>query len=186
MVLHHRSPASVYRRHALNLHVVGVDGCVSGRASCGDAGRLTQQAGRRAAAGRHAIGFLGVALVLPTLQRDQWVRSLGGRAARACCRLTYLQVQPGACRPGARGCLLLAHLALAGLLIPAGLTYLSGHPGLGRHPMGWVWLLGIGGFATVAHWPADTGIRQGQALVNASPPAYLGIATPSSSGVLLF
>lgn len=135
------------------------------------------------------IGFLGVALVLrPTLQRDQWVEALVGVLSGMLSAWAYLQVASlgRAGEPEHRVVFYFSLFGtLAGLLI-SGLTYLSGHTAWAApSPMGWVWLLGIGGFATVAQLAMTRAYAKGQALVMASLQ-YLGIAHAFILGVLLF
>lgn len=135
------------------------------------------------------VGFVGVALVLrPTLQRDQWLEGLIGILSGMLSAWAYLQVASLG-RAGEPEHRVVFYFSLfgtvAGLLI-SGLTHLSGHPAwVHPSPMGWVWLLGIGGFATVAQLAMTRAYAQGQALVMASLQ-YLGIAHAFVLGVLLF
>ncbi|MDE2594295.1 MAG: DMT family transporter [Burkholderiales bacterium] len=135
------------------------------------------------------IGFVGVALVLrPTLQRDQWLEGLIGILSGMLSAWAYLQVASLG-RAGEPEHRVVFYFSLfgtvAGLLISVG-THLSGHAAwVNPSPMGWVWLLGIGGFATVAQLAMTRAYAQGQALVMASLQ-YLGIAHAFILGVLLF
>ena len=136
-----------------------------------------------------AVGFAGVALVLrPTLQRDQWLEGLLGLASGMLSAWAYLQVASLG-RTGEPEHRVVFYFSLfgtvAGLLIS--LVMASTGQGGWHQPssMGWVWLLGIGGFATLAQLAMTRAYARGQALVMASLQ-YLGIAHAFVLGVWLF
>ncbi|RZI80627.1 MAG: DMT family transporter [Rubrivivax sp.] len=136
-----------------------------------------------------AVGFVGVALVLrPTLQRDQWFEGLLGVASGMLSAWAYLQVASLG-RAGEPEHRVVFYFSLfgtvAGLLISAAMAG-TGHA-VWRQPsaMGWVWLVGIGGFATLAQLAMTRAYARGQALVMASLQ-YLGIAHAFVLGVWLF
>lgn len=135
------------------------------------------------------VGFVGVALVLrPTLQRDQWLEGLVGILSGMLSAWAYLQVASLG-RAGEPEHRVVFYFSLfgtvAGLLISLG-SRLSGHATwVNPSPAGWAWLLGIGGFATVAQLAMTRAYATGPALVMASLQ-YLGIAHAFVLGILLF
>ena len=135
------------------------------------------------------IGFVGVALVLrPTLQRDQWLEGVLGLVSGMLSAWAYLQVaQLG--RAGEPEHRVVFYFSLfgtfAGLIMGAGLS-VSGHVAWREpSPSVMVWLLGVGGFATLAQLAMTRAYARGQALVMASLQ-YLGIAHAFVLGVFLF
>lgn len=136
-----------------------------------------------------ALGFVGVALVLrPTIQRDQWLEGGIGILSGMLSAWAYLQVASLG-RAGEPEHRVVFYFSLfgtvAGLLISLA-ARLSGHVAwTAPSTTGWLWLLGIGGFATLAQLAMTRAYTQGQALVMASLQ-YLGIAHAFVLGVLLF
>jgi drug/metabolite transporter (DMT)-like permease len=136
-----------------------------------------------------AVGFVGVALVLrPTLQRDQWLEGLLGLASGMLSAWAYLQVASLG-RAGEPEHRVVFYFSLfgtvAGLLISAAMASAGQVVWHRPSPMGWVWLLGIGGFATLAQLAMTRAYARGQALVMASLQ-YLGIAHAFVLGVWIF
>jgi len=136
-----------------------------------------------------AVGFVGVALVLrPTLQRDQWLDGLIGVASGMLAAWAYLQVASLG-RAGEPEHRVVFYFSLFGTI--SGLLIIGATVGMGQvawrqpSPMGWVWLLGVGSFATVAQLAMTRAYARGQALVMASLQ-YLGIAHAFVLGVWLF
>lgn len=135
------------------------------------------------------VGFIGVALVLrPTLQRDQWLEGLVGILSGMLSAWAYLQVASlgRAGEPEHRVVFYFSVFGtVAGLLISLG-SRLSGHAAwVNPSPTGWAWLLGIGGFATLAQLAMTRAYATGPALVMASLQ-YLGIAHAFVLGIILF
>lgn len=135
------------------------------------------------------VGFVGVALVLrPTLQRDQWLEGLLGLASGMLAALAYLQVASlgRAGEPEHRVVFYFSVFStLAGLVISAVMAGTGQTVWHAPSPMGWVWLLGIGCFATLAQLAMTKAYAQGQALAMASLQ-YLGIAHAFILGILIF
>ena len=136
-----------------------------------------------------AVGFAGVALVLrPTLQRDQWLDGLIGVASGMLAAWAYLQVASlgRAGEPEHRVVFYFSVFgAVSGLLIggaTVGMGQVAWHQ---PSAMGWMWLLGVGTFATLAQLAMTRAYARGQALVMASLQ-YLGIAHAFVLGVWLF
>lgn len=136
-----------------------------------------------------AIGFVGVALVLrPTLAADQWLEGLMGLASGMLAAWAYLQVmQLG--RAGEPEYRVVFYFSVfgtvAGLLISLAMSQSGLHAW--RLPQGltWVWLIGLGVFATLAQLLMTRAYARGEALAMASLQ-YLGIAHAFVLGVLLF
>ena len=135
------------------------------------------------------LGFVGVALVLrPTLQQDQWLQALAGLASGMLAAWAYLQVAALG-RSGEPEHRVVFYFSIFGTV--AGLGLMAGVHGFGSDPwpepspMGWVWLLGIGVFATLAQLAMTRAYAQGQALAMASLQ-YLGIVHAFVIGVWLF
>lgn len=136
-----------------------------------------------------ALGFVGVALVLrPTFEREQWLEALLGIASGMLSAWAYLQVASLG-RAGEPEHRVVFYFSLfgtaAGLLISGGM-HLSGQTAWrSPSPEGWMWLIGIGLFATVAQLAMTRAYAQGKALVMASLQ-YLGIAHAFILGIVLF
>lgn len=135
------------------------------------------------------IGFLGVAMVLrPTLERDQWLDGLIGVLSGMLSAWAYLQVASLG-RAGEPEHRVVFYFSLfgtfAGLLISLGATLSGQHAWVNPSTTVWVWLVGIGVFATLAQLAMTRAYAQGQALAMASLQ-YLGIAHAFILGVLLF
>jgi S-adenosylmethionine uptake transporter len=136
-----------------------------------------------------AVGFAGVALVLrPTLQRDQWLDGLIGVASGMLAAWAYLQVASLG-RAGEPEHRVVFYFSLFGAV--SGLLISGATMGMGqvawRQPstLGWVWLLGVGTFATLAQLAMTRAYTKGHALVMASLQ-YLGIAHAFVLGVWIF
>jgi S-adenosylmethionine uptake transporter len=136
-----------------------------------------------------AVGFVGVAMVLrPTLQRDQWLEGLVGLASGMLSAWAYLQVASlgRAGEPEHRVVFYFSLFgAVSGLLISGGALAMGQVAWHQPSAMGWVWLLGVGGFATLAQLAMTRAYTRGHALVMASLQ-YLGIAHAFVLGVWLF
>lgn len=135
------------------------------------------------------LGFIGVALVLrPTLARDQWLEGVLGLLSGMLSAWAYLQVASLG-RSGEPEHRVVFYFSVVGTLAGLGMmavVQLSGHQAIGGHsPMGWVWLLGTGVFATVAQLAMTRAYAHGQPLAMASLQ-YLGIAHAFVLGVWLF
>ena len=136
-----------------------------------------------------SIGFLGVALVLrPTLAADQWLEGLMGLGSGMLAAWAYLQVmklgQIG--EPEYRVVFYFSVFGtVAGLLISLVMTQSGLRPW--THPSGltWLWLIGLGVFATLAQLLMTRAYARGEPLAMASLQ-YLGIAHAFVLGVLLF
>lgn len=136
-----------------------------------------------------AVGFVGVALVLrPTLQRDQWLDGVIGVASGMLAAWAYLQVASlgRAGEPEHRVVFYFSLFgAISGLLISASTLAMGQVAWHQPSAMGWVWLLGVGAFATLAQLAMTRAYTRGHALVMASLQ-YLGIAHAFVLGVWIF
>ncbi|MEK8087054.1 DMT family transporter [Aquabacterium sp. A3] len=136
-----------------------------------------------------AIGFMGVALVLrPTLAADQWLEGLMGLASGMLAAWAYLQVmQLG--RAGEPEYRVVFYFSVFGTVAGLLISLVMSQSGLHawRLPQGltWVWLIGLGVFATLAQLLMTRAYARGEALAMASLQ-YLGIAHAFVLGVLLF
>lgn len=135
------------------------------------------------------IGFVGVALVLrPTLAADQWLEGLMGMASGMLAAWAYVQVmQLG--RLGEPEYRVVFYFSLfgtvAGLIISLGMGASGLKAWTSPSAWGWVWLMGLGVFATLAQLLMTRAYAQGEPLAMASLQ-YLGIAHAFVLGVLLF
>ncbi len=136
-----------------------------------------------------AVGFVGVALVLrPTLAADQWLEGLMGMASGMLAAWAYVQVmQLGrAGEPEYRVVFYFSLFgAVAGLLISAAMMAAGLKAWSQPSAWGWVWLIGLGVFATLAQLLMTRAYGTGEPLAMASLQ-YLGIAHAFVLGVLLF
>ena len=136
-----------------------------------------------------AVGFAGVALVLrPTLQHDQWLDGLIGIASGMLAAWAYLQVASlgRAGEPEHRVVFYFSLFgAISGLLITGATASLGQVAWHQPSPMAWVWLVGVGAFATLAQLAMTRAYNHGHALVMASLQ-YLGIAHAFVLGVWVF
>lgn len=141
-----------------------------------------------------AMGFVGVVLVLhPTIDRDQWLAGLIGVASGILAAIAYIQVTAlgKAGEPEVR---VVFYFSLTGTAMGLGMglgTQLlpelvpNPTPGMAWPAMTWVWLVGVGLFATLAQLLMTRAYARGPMLVMANLQ-YLGIVHASLIGVLLF
>lgn len=135
------------------------------------------------------LGFVGVAMVLrPTIEREQWLEAGIGLVSGMLSAWAYLQVA-GLGRSGEPEHRVVFYFSLFGTvagLVMMAVTHLSGlHAWANPTWQGWLWLLGIGVFATVAQLAMTRAYAQGQPLAMASLQ-YLGIVHAFVLGIWLF
>jgi S-adenosylmethionine uptake transporter len=139
------------------------------------------------------MGFVGVVMVLhPTIGRDQWLAGVIGVVSGMLSAMAYVQVTElgKAGEPEVR---VVFYFSLTGTVMgllmgvaATGVPSLSSHVPVGTWPaLTWVWLLGVGAFATLAQLLMTRAYARGPMLVMANLQ-YLGIVHASLIGVLLF
>ena len=140
-----------------------------------------------------AMGFAGVVMVLhPTIGRDQWLAGVIGVVSGMLSAMAYVQVTElgKAGEPEVR---VVFYFSLTGTVMgllmgvaATGVPSLSSHVPVATWPaLTWVWLLGIGLFATLAQLLMTRAYARGPMLVMANLQ-YLGIVHASLIGVGLF
>jgi drug/metabolite transporter (DMT)-like permease len=139
------------------------------------------------------MGFVGVVMVLhPTIGRDQWLAGVIGVVSGMLSAMAYVQVTElgKAGEPEVR---VVFYFSLTGTVMgllmgvaATGVNALSSHVPVGNWPgLTWVWLLGVGAFATLAQLLMTRAYARGPMLVMANLQ-YLGIVHASLIGTLLF
>jgi drug/metabolite transporter (DMT)-like permease len=154
------------------------------RAAFGQGGRVDMRL-----LGAIVIGFVGVGLILhPTIHQDQLIAGLVGVVSGMLSAVAYVQVTALG-RAGEPEVRVVFYFSLMGTLLGA-LSWLI--PDAAQPPAqqaipttGWLALIGVGLFATLAQLLMTRAYAQGRMLVNASLQ-YLGIVHASLLGMLLF
>jgi S-adenosylmethionine uptake transporter len=131
------------------------------------------------------VGFVGVAAILrPSIDRDQLWFGVVGVFSGMLSALAYLQITALG-RAGEPETRVVFYFSCGGTVAGAALTLLQGGASRGHDLRGWLLVLGVGGFATVAQLAMTRAFAIGRPLVNASLQ-YLGIAFSFVAGVVLF